>query len=90
VRPGLAAGEQRGIVVQAVSDGTSAADAGILAGDVMIAWNGQLLIGAGDLAARLREHKPGDVVKILVDRDGEELEIDVELKASEGGARRGN
>ncbi len=90
VRPGLAEGEERGIVVQAVSDGTSAADAGILAGDVMIAWNGQLLIGAGDLAARLREHKPGDVVKILVDRDGEELEIDVELKASEGGARRGN
>ena len=90
VRPGLAEGEERGIVVQAVSDGTSAADAGIRAGDVMLAWNGRLLVGAGDLAARLREHKPGDVVKILVDRDGEELEIDVELKASEGGARRGN
>ena len=87
VQPGLSEGE--GVKVEAVSEGTSAADAGIVAGDVILSWDGVLLMGAGDLMSKLRSHEPGDVVTLVVVRDGKEQEIKVTLKAS-GGARRGN
>ena len=87
VQPGLSEGE--GVKVEAVSEGTSAADAGIVAGDVILSWDGVLLMGAGDLMSKLRSHEPGDVVTLAVVRDGKEQEIKVTLKAS-GGARRGN
>jgi len=87
VQPGLSDGE--GVKVEAVSEGTSAADAGIVAGDVILSWDGTLLMGAGDLMSKLRSHEPGDVVTLVVVRDGKEQEVKVTLKAS-GGARRGN
>ncbi len=87
VQPGLSEGE--GVKVEAVSEGTSAADAGIVAGDLILSWDGTLLVGAGDLMTKLRAHEPGDVVTLVVVRDGKEQEIKVTLKAS-GGARRGN
>ncbi|MFZ9692312.1 MAG: M28 family peptidase [Phycisphaerales bacterium] len=87
VQPGLSEGE--GVKVEAVSEGTSAAEAGILAGDVILSWDGTLLMGAGDMMAKLRSHEPGDVATLIVVRDGKEQEIKVTLKAS-GGARRGN
>ncbi len=87
VQPGLSEGE--GVKVEAVSEGTSAAEAGILAGDVILSWDGTLLMGAGDMMSKLRSHEPGDVATLIVVRDGKEQEIKVTLKAS-GGARRGN
>lgn len=87
VQPGLSEGE--GVKVEAVSEGTSASEAGIVAGDVILSWDGMLLMGAGDMMAKLRSHEPGDVATLIVVRDGKEQEIKVTLKAS-GGARRGN
>jgi S1-C subfamily serine protease len=34
------------------------------------------------MMAKLRSHKPGDVVKVKVWRDGKELELEVTLKAA--------
>jgi S1-C subfamily serine protease len=34
---------------------------------------------------RLREHEPGDVVKLKILRDGKETMVDVTLKASKAG-----
>jgi hypothetical protein len=82
VMPGLSEGEEGGLKVEAVSAGTSAAEAGILAGDVLVSWNGSILHGAGDLVARLREHQPGDAVIIVLRRDGEEREVEVVLQAA--------
>lgn len=82
VMPGLSEGEEGGLKVEAVSAGTSAAEAGILAGDVLLSWNGSVLHGAGDLVARLREHQPGDSVIIVLRRDGEEREVEVVLQAA--------
>ena len=82
VSPGYGETGQPGVVVEAVSDGTSAAEAGIKKGDVLLAWNGELLEGAGDMMDQLRKHAPGDKVKIKLRRDGKELEVDVTMKAS--------
>jgi Zn-dependent M28 family amino/carboxypeptidase len=87
VMPGM--GEDRpagapelGVVVDGVSEDTSASEAGIRKGDVLLAWDGEELDGAGTMMARLRTHKPGDVVKIKLWRDGKEETVDVTLRAA--------
>ena len=83
IRPDMAATE--GIVVQEVSEGTSAADAGIEPGDILLEWNGTGLMSMGDLMESLRSHEPGDVVELKIKRGEDELTIPVTLKASEDG-----
>lgn len=87
VMPGM--GEDRpagapalGVVVDGVSEDTSASEAGIRKGDILLAWDGEELDGAGTMMARLRTHKPGDVVKIKLWRDGKEETVDVTLRAA--------
>ncbi|MEC8320514.1 MAG: M28 family peptidase [Planctomycetota bacterium] len=83
IRPGMSGGEGFGVKVESVSPGTSAEEGGILAGDVIVAWGGEDLVDVMDMVGRLREHKPGDVVPMVVLRDGAEVELDVTMKASE-------
>ena len=64
------------------SSGTSAADAGLTKGDVILKWGDKPMDGAADLMERLRDHEPGDVVKLTILRDGKEMIVDVTLKAS--------
>ncbi|MBM4099562.1 MAG: M28 family peptidase [Planctomycetes bacterium] len=71
-----------GVMVDAVSADTSASDAGIRKDDVLLAWNGEELEGASTMMAKLRSHKPGDVVKLKVWREGKEVELDVTLRAA--------
>ncbi|MFG0331557.1 MAG: M28 family peptidase [Phycisphaerales bacterium] len=71
-----------GVLVEGVSEETSAADAGIKAGDILIAWNGEKIDGVAGLMGHIRTAKPGDVVKMSIERDGESMEVPVTLKAN--------
>lgn len=82
VMPGYGSDGDEGVKVEGVSADTSAADAGILAGDLLIGWNDTQLTGPADMMERLREHKPGDVVKVKLKRDKQEMVLDVKLKAA--------
>lgn len=82
IRPGMGADVERGILVDEVSLGTSADEAGIGKGDVLLAWNGEELTMAL-LAEKLRAHQAGDVVRITILRDGSEMDLEVRLKGSE-------
>ena len=82
IRPGMGGGDGFGVRVNGVSEGTSAAEGGILEGDIIVAWGGEDLIDVMDMVTRLREHQPGDVVEMVVLRDGEEIELDITMKAS--------
>ena len=73
-----------GILIEAVSAGTSAADAGLRSGDIMLTWDGEELSSMRTLVDKLRDHKPGDVVKMKIKRGDQELELAVTLKASGG------
>jgi S1-C subfamily serine protease len=84
VMPGYGDDGAQGVKVEGVSAETSASEAGIKQGDLLIAWNGEALDGPAAMMERLREHKPGDVVKITYRRDGAETTVDVTLKASQG------
>lgn len=86
IRPEYAEDGQ-GVKAGEVTDGTSAAEAGIVAGDILIKWNADVLADSGDLMNKLREHKPGDIVNITIRRDGEERVIPVTLKSRDQAAK---
>ena len=70
-----------------MSAGTSAADAGIKAGDVLLSWNGDSLDSTAAMMTKLRATKPGDIVKMRILRGNAEIELDVKMKASTAARR---
>lgn len=72
----------KGVLVDGVSADTSASDAGIVKGDILVSWNGEDLESTGTMMTKLRAHKPGDVVKVKVWRAGKDIELDVTLRAA--------
>ena len=83
VMPAMGGNDVDGVLVESVSAGTSAADAGIVKGDILLMWNGKEMATAGDMMSHLRDHKPGDEAVIKLRRDGKEMEVTVKLKAGE-------
>jgi len=73
IAPGDYSGSDKGVVVGQVFPGTAAAEAGLQAGDRIIAWNGQKLETVQAWMPMLADHEPGDEVKITFVRDGEEM-----------------
>jgi hypothetical protein len=84
VMPGDYSGEEPGVLVGEVMENTSAAKAGILKGDRIVKWGGEELADAGAMMQRLRDHKPGDVVELVVVREGKEVTIPVTLQGRGG------
>ena len=82
VMPGYGNTGAEGVNIEGVSADTSAAQAGIKTGDLLIGWNDEILTGPADMMERLREHSPGDVIKIKLKRDGQELVLSVTLRAA--------
>ncbi len=68
-----------GALVSSVEDGGPAARAGLKAGDVVIAVDGQPVVASGDLPARLALARPGDRVKLDVWRGGKAESLTAEL-----------
>ena len=80
VMPSYTEVDQPGVLLDGVSEGTSAADAGLKAGDIIIAWDGEPIEGGADLMKHLRSAKPGDVVTIRILRDETPQDLPVTLK----------
>jgi S1-C subfamily serine protease/transcriptional regulator with XRE-family HTH domain len=68
------------LVIDAQPDGP-AADAGLVAGDVIRAVNGRPIAGMDDLAHLIVNTPAGEVVTLTVLRDGETIELSVTLGA---------
>ena len=81
IRPSMAEGGEPGVLVQSVSPGTSAANGGLKPGDLIVAWDGEDLIDVMDMLERLRSLEPGDEVELVVVRDGEDLELTIDMQA---------
>jgi len=72
-------GVERGVLVAQVQPGGAAAEAGIRAGDVIIALDGQPVEGFRDLTRTLSERRVGQRVTVTVLRGNQQLDFDVVL-----------
>jgi len=68
-----------GAQVGAVKADSPASKAGLKAGDVITAIDGDLVANADDLTAKISAHKPDQKVTLSVTRSGKSLSIDVTL-----------
>ncbi|MCL2121204.1 MAG: trypsin-like peptidase domain-containing protein [Clostridiales bacterium] len=76
-------GIETGVIVYSVEPGAPADKAGIRRGDVLLEVDGQTITDMSQVRGIILSHKVGDMVMIKVFRDGEELDIMVELEASQ-------
>jgi putative serine protease PepD len=68
-----------GAEVASVKADSPASKAGLQAGDVITAMNGNTVGSADDLTAQISSHAPGEKVTLTVDRNGKTQKIDVTL-----------
>jgi len=71
----------KGVRFADVRPGSPAEKAGLKRGDVMISFGGAEIASVQDFTFQLRSRKPGDVVKVVVLREGKEVAADVTLEA---------
>jgi len=77
--PDMAYQGDDGVRLSSVRDDTPAMRAGLIAGDVIIAFDDKPVRNLQDFAVLLFAHRPGDVIKVTVRRDGEELDFEATL-----------
>jgi putative serine protease PepD len=68
-----------GATVQSLSAGGPAADAGLQAGDVIVAVGGTPIASSDDLGSAIDAHRPGDQVKLSVRRQDKAATVTVKL-----------
>ena len=72
-------GEIEGVQIEDIDADSKALKAGLRKGDVIVKLNDVKIAKFSDLKGQLRAKRPGDVVSVTVDRDGEELTKTVTL-----------
>ncbi len=72
-------GPPHGVRFSDVREASPAAKAGLKAGDVLVEFDGKPIDNLYDFTYALRQHKPGDKVKVKVLRDGAPVVADVVL-----------
>ena len=73
-----------GTYVDSLMEKSAAAEAGILAGDVIIGINDTPVLKSSDLLEQIGRHRPGDEVAITVDRHGKEMTFQAKLADQKG------
>jgi S1-C subfamily serine protease len=80
-----AAAKERGLAVDtgayvsAVTPGTPADEAGMKVGDVITKIGDTAVLTSADVQTAVRTHRPGDVVTVVVNRDGKQLDLSATL-----------
>jgi putative serine protease PepD len=78
--------DEDGARIAEVTEGSTAAEAGIEPGDVITSVDDRRITGADSLVATIRSYRPGDEVEVTWTRDGESRTATVTLDsdATEG------
>ncbi len=70
-----------GALLSSVNKGSAAEKAGLKSGDIVLEFNGERIVSASDLVAKLYAKAPGDVVRLSILRDKQKSDIEVVLQA---------
>lgn len=70
-----------GVLIDSVLEGSPAAKAGVQAGDMLVEIDGEELEDLRAFSEVLKRHKPGDVIRLVVERDGQDVELEATLVA---------
>ncbi|MCB9080978.1 MAG: trypsin-like peptidase domain-containing protein [Lewinellaceae bacterium] len=73
----------QGVVVEALSDGGSAQYAGLQEKDIIIRANDRAIKYAADIQEIIGRAKVGDVIQMIIIRQGQEMEIPVRLRTQQ-------
>jgi Zn-dependent M28 family amino/carboxypeptidase len=79
--PDMGAANVVGVRLSGVRPGTPGDKAGLKAGDVIVEFAGTPVKDLYEYTAALNKQKPGDVVKIVVERDGQRVTLEATLGA---------
>lgn len=80
---------EEGVVVVGVRDGSPADDAGLQKGDVIVSVGGETVDGISDVTEAVRGAEIGDMLTIVVDREGESANPSLSVTVEEGYGYRG-
>ncbi len=69
-----------GALLSEINPGGAAEKAGLKAGDIVLAVNGEKVTSSGDLVAKLYTHNPGETVEITILRNGQQSTLPVTLQ----------
>ncbi len=82
--------EAKNAKIAEVVEASAAAKADLAAGDVIVKFNGHKVKEAGDITDMLSSYEPDDKVKLVIERDGETLSVDVKLGGTKPNRTRRN
>ena len=71
----------KGVLFADVQNNSPAAKAGLKQGDLMVEFDGKPIENLYDFTYALRAKQPGDVVVVVVKRNGQTVKVDVKLEA---------
>jgi len=80
----LALENARGILVADVHPGSPADEAGFLPYDIIVALQGDDVVNLDGFLARLYDFRPGDTIRCELIRDGQHLELEMQIGRQEG------
>ena len=81
IRPDRSGEEvENGILIGSVTEGGTADEGGIMAGDILTMWNKEDVSDMQGLLTLMAEQEPGDKVRVKVIRDGEELWLELTMQ----------
>lgn len=72
-----------GIYISSVSDGSPAAKAGLRSGDKILSINGENITDSGQVAAIRDQHKVGEVLRFVIERNGVQYTVEITLSAKD-------
>ena len=84
IMPSYSSDLPTGVLIDGISSGTSASEAGLKKGDIILKWDGDEISGGSALMQKIMSHKPGDTPVLLIKRGQDEMDIPVTLKSSSG------
>ncbi|HEY3249559.1 MAG TPA: Do family serine endopeptidase [Ignavibacteria bacterium] len=70
----------KGVLVQSVQKGGGGDEAGLQSGDVIFTVDGKEVNASNELQVYINSKRPGDVVKVIIFRDGKTMDKEVTLK----------